>query len=58
MNSYGVGDLLVNVNVWIPKKVSKEEAALLEKFSNSENFKANPTEEEKSFFKRIREYFN
>ncbi len=58
VNSYGVGDLLVNVNVWIPKKVSKEEAAMLEKFSNSENFKANPTEEEKSFFKRIREYFN
>ncbi len=58
VNSYGVGDLLVNVNVWIPKKVSKEEAALLDKFAQSENFKANPTEDEKSFFKRIREYFN
>lgn len=58
VNGYGTGDMLVNVNVWIPKKVSKEEEKLLQQLSNSENFKPNPTDEEKSFFSRIRDMFN
>lgn len=58
INSYGSGDMLVNVNVWIPKKVTREEEKLLEELSKSENFKPNPTDEEKSFFNRIRDYFN
>ncbi len=58
INSYGSGDMLVNVNVWIPKKVAKEEEKMLEELAKSENFKPNPTDEEKSFFNRIRDYFN
>ena len=58
INSYGSGDMLVNVNVWIPKKVTKEEEKMLEELAKSENFKPNPTDEEKSFFNRIRDYFN
>ena len=58
INSYGSGDMLVNVNVWIPKKVNKEEEKMLEELAKSENFKPNPTDEEKSFFNRIRDYFN
>lgn len=58
INSYGSGDMLVNVNVWIPKKVTREEEKLLEELAKSENFKPNPTDEEKSFFNRIRDYFN
>lgn len=58
VNGYGSGDMLVNVNVWVPKKVSKEEEKLLEELAKSENFKPNPTDEEKSFFSRIRDYFN
>ena len=58
INSYGSGDMLVNVNVWIPKKVTKEEEKLLEELAKSENFKPNPTDEEKSFFNKIRDYFN
>ena len=58
INSYGSGDMLVNVNVWIPKKVTREEEKMLEELAKSENFKPNPTDEEKSFFNRIRDYFN
>jgi len=58
VNGYGVGDMLVNVNVWIPKKVSKDEEKLLQQLAQSENFKPNPTAEEKSFFSKIKDYFN
>ena len=58
LNSYGSGDLLVNVNVWIPKRISKEEEKTLQSLSKSENFKPNPTDDERSFFKRLRDYFS
>lgn len=58
VNSYGTGDLLVNVNVWIPKKVSKEEEKILQGLSKSESFKPNPTDDERSFFKKLRDYFS
>ena len=58
VNGYGVGDMLVNVNVWVPKKVSKDEEKLLQQLAQSENFKPNPTAEEKSFFSKIKDYFN
>lgn len=58
VNSYGTGDLLVNVNVWIPKKVSKEEENILQNLNKSSNFKPNPTDDDRSFFKRVRDYFS
>ena len=57
VNGYGTGDLLVAVQVWIPKKVSREEKAMVEKLGESPNFKANPTTDERSFFNRIRNMF-
>jgi molecular chaperone DnaJ len=57
VNGYGHGDLLVNVNVWTPQKVSKEEERILEKLRNSDNFKPKPSSKDKSFFERMREYF-
>jgi len=57
LNSYGSGDLLVNINVWTPKNVSKEEREILEKLGNSPNFIPDPTAKDKSFFSRMREYF-
>ncbi|PKP52712.1 MAG: molecular chaperone DnaJ [Bacteroidetes bacterium HGW-Bacteroidetes-1] len=57
VNQYGNGDLLVNLNVWIPKELSKEERKTLENLQNSQNFKPNPTESEKRFFDKMREYF-
>ena len=58
VNGYGMGDMLVNVNVWIPKKFNKKEEELLQQLAQSENFKPNPTAEEKSFFSKIKDYFN
>ena len=58
LNGYGTGDMLVNVNVWIPKKFNKKEEELLQQLAQSENFKPNPTAEEKSFFSKIKDYFN
>jgi molecular chaperone DnaJ len=57
VNGYGRGDLLVNVNVWIPKSVSREEAKIVEKFRESNSFTPNPDKDDKGFFERMRGYF-
>ena len=53
----GHGDLFVHINVWTPKKVSKDEREILEKFRDSENFKPNPDGNEKGFFQRVKDMF-
>ena len=58
VNTYGRGDLLVNINVWTPQKVSREEKEALETLELSVNFKPNPTKNEKSFFERMKDVFN
>ncbi len=57
VNRYGVGDLLVKINVWIPKELNKDNKKLIEKLAKSPDFSPNPTHEEKSFFQRVKEYF-
>lgn len=57
VNSYHKGDQLVYVNVWTPKALSSEERELLERLRNSPNFKPQPGRNEKTFFERIKEYF-
>jgi molecular chaperone DnaJ len=57
VNGYGRGDLLVTINVWTPKEITKEEKGILEKLGQSENFKPNPGSKDKSFFDRMKEYF-
>ena len=57
VNGYGKGDLLVTVNVWIPKNISKDERATLEKLNSSKNFQPQPTQEDKSFFQKVRNLF-
>ena len=57
VNSYHKGDQLVYVNVWTPKALSSEEKELLERLRNSPNFKPQPGKHEKTFFERIKEYF-
>lgn len=60
INSYGyntgTGDLLVNVSVYIPEKLNKEERQALEKWQESESFKPNMTLKEK-IFKKFRSLF-
>lgn len=55
---YGTGDLFVHINIWTPKKVSKEEREILEKLKQSENFKPTPDQNDKSFFKRMKDMFH
>jgi molecular chaperone DnaJ len=57
VNGYGKGDLLVNVNVWIPKSLSKEDLKIIEKLKDSEAFVPNPDKNDKGFFERMRSYF-
>lgn len=52
------GDLLVHVNVWIPKSLTNEERKILEKFRSSENFQPSPGKDERSFFQRVKEFFS
>ncbi|HJZ40043.1 MAG TPA: molecular chaperone DnaJ [Bacteroidales bacterium] len=57
VNSYGKGDLLVSINVWIPKSLSREERKILEKLDESQNFKPNPGSGDRNFFDRMKNYF-
>jgi molecular chaperone DnaJ len=57
VNSYGTGDLLVNINVWTPQALSAEEKKALETLRLSKNFAPNPNRKEKGFFDRMKEYF-
>jgi len=57
VNGYGHGDLLVNVNVWIPKNLSREEAKTIEKLKESDSFTPRPDKDDKGFFERMRGYF-
>lgn len=58
VNGYGKGDLLVNVNIWTPRNLSKEEKKILEQLNSSENFQPKPTSKDKSYFDRMREFFS
>ena len=57
VNGYGTGDMYVKFIVYIPKKLSREEKEMMERLSASENFKANASKEDKSFFDRLRNMF-
>jgi molecular chaperone DnaJ len=57
VNGYGRGDLLVNVNVWIPKNINKDELKIFEKFKDSDSFTPDPDKNDKGFFERMRGYF-
>lgn len=57
INGYGKGDQLIHVNVWTPKQLSKEERQTLEGLKESENFKPDPGNSEKSFFDKMKEFF-
>lgn len=57
LNGYGKGDLLVNVNIWTPKNVSKEEKEIILKFKESSSFKPSPNKKDKGWFERMRDHF-
>ncbi|MFT7084306.1 MAG: molecular chaperone DnaJ [Vicingaceae bacterium] len=57
VNGYKTGDQMVNVNVWTPQTLSNEEKEMVEKMKESENFAPNPTDQDKGFFARMKDYF-
>lgn len=56
VNRYGTGDLLVNIGVYIPENLNKEEKSIMEKLENSANVKPNAAAS-KDFFSRFRNMF-
>jgi len=57
LQSYERGDQLIHVNIWTPKKLTNEERAMLEKLRSSKNFTPSPDKNEKSFFEKMKEFF-
>jgi len=57
VNGYGKGDLLVNVNVWVPKNLTREEQKVIEQYRNSQTFVPKPDADDKGFFDRVKNYF-
>lgn len=57
VNGYQTGDLLINVNVWTPQRLTDEERKMLEKMKVSPNFAPSPTAKDKTFFQKVKEMF-
>ena len=59
IQGYGKGDQIVDVNVYTPTDLSKEEVELLEKFRSAPNFDPNNKKNKgKGFFKSMKDYFH
>ena len=53
----GRGDLVVNISIYVPKTLSKEERKAIEKLRESENFQGD-TVTKKSIFDKFKNYFS
>ncbi|MEN1785391.1 MAG: molecular chaperone DnaJ [Bacteroidota bacterium] len=58
LNGYGSGDLLVHVNVWTPKELTREQREFFEKMQSDENFVPKPEKSDKSFFEKVKDMFS
>jgi len=58
INGYGKGDLLVHVNVWTPKTLSREQKEFFERMADDDNFQPNPEKNDKSFFEKVKDMFS
>lgn len=58
INGYGNGDLLVHVNVWTPKKLTKDQKQFFEDNIEDENFIPKPEKSDKSFFEKVKDMFS
>ena len=57
VNGYGTGDLLVNISIYVPEALNKEEKSTLEKMEASDNFKPSTSVKEK-IFKKFKSFFD
>jgi len=58
INGYGKGDLLVHVNVWTPKTLSKQQKEFFEAMKEDEHFSPKPESSDKSFFEKVKDMFS
>ena len=58
INGYGRGDLLVHVNVWTPKTLSKQQKDFFENMKEDEHFQPKPESSDKSFFEKVKDMFS
>ncbi|WP_299531399.1 molecular chaperone DnaJ [Ulvibacterium sp.] len=58
INGYGSGDLLVHVNVWTPKELTKEQREFFERMQGNDNFEPKPEKSDKSFFEKVKDMFS
>lgn len=58
VNGYETGDQLIYINVWVPRRLTAEERAILERLRHSPNFMPQPEPGDKSFFERMKEFFS
>lgn len=54
---YGTGDELVDISIYVPETLNKEEKTALEKLRDASNFSPNPSAKE-SIFKRFKKLFD
>lgn len=52
------GDLIVSIQVWVPKNLNKEEKELLQKLKDMPNMQPSPDRRDPGFFERVKEYFS
>jgi molecular chaperone DnaJ len=52
----GKGDILINISVYVPKTLSKDEKKAIEKFKDSDNFKGDDATK-KTIFEKFKNYF-
>lgn len=57
LNGYGKGDIVVNISVYIPEALSKEEKKTIESFRDSDNFRPTESVKEK-IFRRFKSFFD
>ena len=57
VNGYGTGDLLVNVSVYVPETLSKDEKRALDEMEESDNLQPNTSIKE-TIFKKFKSLFD
>ncbi|MDO5443351.1 MAG: molecular chaperone DnaJ [Bacteroidia bacterium] len=60
VNGYGSGrgDLFVQIFVWIPKKLNRDERKAIESMQKSESFKPDLSRDDKNLFEKLRKKFD
>lgn len=58
IEGYGIGDLFVHVNAYIPEKLTREQEEFFERMRGNERFAPSEESKSKSFFDKVRDMFD